>query len=252
MVQGRRPESDLPAEYVSPWHLLGRDLRAVLASLRLRLRELWRRNRQADLWRPGFWPDALAAWFWPLLLSLLLLALLLAALLPIGLPSRRAAPAGTPPSVPEAGAPEARELVKPPLEAEVGPQEEAKQDVAAPSSASPARAHPEQEPGGREQSEAPLPPPPPARDPLLVALEPDGPALLLLEARPLPALALLRLTVGPAYAQLPDGQRRQQALDWWSAGRSLGYEQLELRDRRGRLLARSALVGEGMVLLHPP
>jgi hypothetical protein len=32
--------------------------------------------------------------------------------------------------------------------------------------------------------------------------------------------------------------------------RSLGYERLELRDRRDRLLARSALVGEGMVLFE--
>lgn len=251
MTQGRRPEGDLPAEYVSPWHLLGRDLRAVLASLRLRLRELWRRNRQADLWRPGFWPDALAAWFWPLLLSLpLLAALLLAALLPLDLASRQAAPPAspsTPSSLPQALPPEPQEPLKPLIETEVQPQEGSKDDAAA--SPSPAGGAPRQEPAGREQREAP--PPPPEGDPLLVALEPEGPALLL-EARPLPAQGLLRLTVAPDFAQLPQDQRRQRALDWWSGARNLGYEQLELCDRPGRLLARSVLVGEGMVLFHPP
>jgi len=88
------------------------------------------------------------------------------------------------------------------------------------------------------------------RDPLLLALEPDGHPLLLIEARPLPALALLQLTLAPEFARLPAGRRRQRALEWWAAARSLGYERLELRDRRDRLLARSALVGEGMVLFE--
>ncbi|MFN7898220.1 MAG: hypothetical protein ACK5N0_00950 [Synechococcaceae cyanobacterium] len=76
-----RPESagrDLPALYVSPWRLLRQDLVAVLASLRLKLWEMGRRNASGELPRPGFWPNRLAAWFWPLLLTLgltLLLAL---------------------------------------------------------------------------------------------------------------------------------------------------------------------------------
>ncbi|MCP9828852.1 hypothetical protein KBZ19_10170 [Synechococcus sp. L2F] len=67
--------SQLPSLYTSPWSALGRDLIAVLASLRLKAQELWRRNRQADLIVPGFWPRALAPLFWPLLLLLALLGL---------------------------------------------------------------------------------------------------------------------------------------------------------------------------------
>ncbi len=67
--------SQLPALYTSPWSALGRDLNAVLASLRLKAQELWRRNRQADLSVPGFWPRALAPLFWPLLLLLAVLGL---------------------------------------------------------------------------------------------------------------------------------------------------------------------------------
>jgi hypothetical protein len=52
--------------------LLQRDLIAVLASLRLRIQELWRRNGEGDLSVPGFWPQALAPLFWPLLLALAL------------------------------------------------------------------------------------------------------------------------------------------------------------------------------------
>jgi hypothetical protein len=82
-----RPGAPLPAPYQDPFSRLAEDLRAVVASLRLRLRELWRRNRQGDLARPGFWPRDLAPLYWPLLLScgLLLLVLLpwqLARLLP--------------------------------------------------------------------------------------------------------------------------------------------------------------------------
>ena len=75
---------DLPAPYVSPWRLLRQDLVALLASLRLKLQELWRRNAYGDLPRPVFWPDRLAVAFWPLLVALML-ALLLAG---IGLGSR--------------------------------------------------------------------------------------------------------------------------------------------------------------------
>lgn len=71
----RRPEPpgrNLPAPYVSPWRLLRQDFLAVLASLRLKLQELWRLNAAGELPRPGFWPQPLAAWFMPLLLGLLL------------------------------------------------------------------------------------------------------------------------------------------------------------------------------------
>jgi hypothetical protein len=68
------PRSGLPAPYEDPWRRLAVDLRAVLASVGLRLRELWRRNGEGDLPRPGAWPASLAPLFWPLLLALVLLA----------------------------------------------------------------------------------------------------------------------------------------------------------------------------------
>lgn len=89
--------SQLPALYTSPWSALGRDLNAVLASLRLKAQELWRRNRQADLSVPGFWPRALAPLFWPLLLLLALLGL---AGVVVGL--RALGPRAVPPAVPVA------------------------------------------------------------------------------------------------------------------------------------------------------
>lgn len=72
-----RPGAPLPAPYQDPFSRLAEDLRAVVASLRLRLREFWRRNRQGDLARPGFWPRDLAPLYWPLLLSCGLLLLVL-------------------------------------------------------------------------------------------------------------------------------------------------------------------------------
>ena len=58
----------LPATYTNPWWTLLQSFQAVVADLRLRLKELWRRNREADLPTPRFWPRALAALFWPLVL----------------------------------------------------------------------------------------------------------------------------------------------------------------------------------------
>ena len=65
-----RDKGALPAPYQSPWEALRRDVPAALADLRLRGRELWRRNWEGDLSSPGFWPQDLAPLFWPLLLLL--------------------------------------------------------------------------------------------------------------------------------------------------------------------------------------
>ncbi|MFO8236789.1 MAG: hypothetical protein R6U00_00760, partial [Prochlorococcaceae cyanobacterium] len=73
------PGRDLPAPYQNPWMLLGRDLRALLATARLRGWELARRNRQGDLAVPAFWPRELRPWFWPLVFSLTLALLVLVA-----------------------------------------------------------------------------------------------------------------------------------------------------------------------------
>ena len=85
--------SDLPASYRNPWEALAEDLRAVVADVRLRLQEFWRRNGEGDLWRPAWWPRDLAPLFWPLVVGgavALVLALLsafvvmLLTLLPLG------------------------------------------------------------------------------------------------------------------------------------------------------------------------
>lgn len=67
--------SNLPAPYRNPWFALADDLRAALADLGLRVRELRRRNGDGSLWRPGWWPAGLAPLFWPLLLALTLAVL---------------------------------------------------------------------------------------------------------------------------------------------------------------------------------
>ena len=61
----------------------------------------------------------------------------------------------------------------------------------------------------------------------------------------------LVLQLDPAYGRRAPAERQRLALAWQQAGAALGLERLELRDGRGRLLGRDALVGEGLVLLEP-
>ncbi len=237
------PPSDLPAPYASPWGRLAQALRAVLASLRLKLRELWRRNGEGDLSVPGFWPQGLAPVFWPLLLvALLALLLALAGQVWRGL-SHRAAPAGG------AAAP----LVAPALPSPPAPP--------LPPSPEPAPALPTPAPSAPRSGPvaAPIPAtttnpePPPALelDPLLALLAEDDPEHLIASAHPEPAEGRLVLTMAPAYAGLAPASRGRWAERWQQRARGLGYERLELVDGQRRLLARGALVGSGMILLDP-
>ncbi|MCP9834530.1 MULTISPECIES: hypothetical protein [unclassified Cyanobium] len=229
------PASDLPAPYASPWGQLGGALRAVLASLRLKLRELWRRNREGDLSVPGFWPQGLAPLFWPLLLAALLTLTLALAGKAWGVLSHRA------PSPPPAARPAA------PL---LAPATEEAPTVSAPARVAPApvtaRAPiPEPEP-------APPPPPPPLElDPLLALLAQDDPEHLVASVHPEPSEGRLVLTMAPSYAALNEASRRRWAERWQQRALALGYEWLELVDGQQRLLARGALVGSGMILLDP-
>jgi len=52
--QDARDERSLPAPYQSPWEALRQDLPAAAADLRLRVQELWRRNREVIFPRPVF------------------------------------------------------------------------------------------------------------------------------------------------------------------------------------------------------
>ncbi len=238
------PGSDLlPAPYRNPWRLLVRDLAAVAASLRLKVREYWRRNNHGDLWVPAVWPGALAALFWPLLL---LLVLLLAVLLSRGLAGlARPAPAILAPAVAEppplqAPARKPEESRESPLES---PLESAEESLQPSAGEAPVQEEPVLEPPGGE------PLPPPAPDPLLVTLGGGQADPLLLAVAADPARSGLSLTTAPAFAVLSSSQRARQADRWRRLAEEQGYDQLELHDGQGRLQGRTALVGSGMILL---
>lgn len=234
MGSGLPPGTDLPAPYESPWRRLGSDLRDVVASLRLRLWELLRRNRQGDLWRPRPWPNALAPLFWPLVLGVLLLV-------PLAVGGRLAqhpAPDPLPPD-PVAPAPLGSAADEP------APEEPATEEPA------PAETLPVVPAPMAPASEAPDPPVP-QTPPLLSALADTPGADLLSDARDEPARALLVLQVGLAYGALPAPERAERVQAWWQRAQELGYERLELLGPGNGLLARSALVGGGLVLYEPP
>ncbi len=222
------PPSGLPAPYASPWGQLGDAARAVLATLRLKLRELWRRNREGDLSVPGFWPQGLAPLFWPLLLAALLaLALALAGQVGRGLSHRSLR---APAAEPSAAVP-------------VAPKQ-------SPPSAAPALEAPPPVAAQKPMPE-PEPPPPLELDPLLALLAQEDPDHLIASAHPAPAEGRLVLTMAPTYTGLGEASRRRWAERWQQRALALGYERLELVDGRQRLLARRALVGSGMILLDP-
>ena len=212
---------NLPAPYVSPWREFARNLRSMAADLRLRLQEVWRRNREGDLSVPGFWPQGLAPWFWPLLLMLLLGLMLL-------LPGRfTRSLAGNPPPDPRAV-----------------PSSEIP-------SAPPSLTAPPVEPPA--ESVAEKPPVVPSLDPLLeLLLGPDAPSQLLVSARPDGQALQLVLELSDRWSAVPQAMRKQLAEDWQQRSNELGYEQLRLVDAEDLLLGRSARVGVGMILYDIP
>ena len=212
---------NLPAPYVSPWREFARNLRSMAADLRLRLQEVWRRNREGDLSVPGFWPQGLAPWFWPLLLVLLLgLVLLLPGRFTRSLagnppPDPRAVPSSEIPSAPPS-------LTAPPVEPPA-------------------------------ESVAEKPPVVPSLDPLLeLLLGPDAPSQLLVSARPDGQALQLVLELSDRWSAVPLAMRKQLAEDWQQRSNELGYEQLRLVDAEDLLLGRSAMVGVGMILYDIP
>ena len=258
--QERGSSPDLPAPWQNPWGLLGRDLVAVWASLGLGLRELWRRNGEGNLWRPTFWPQVGAPLFWPLLAVALVLLFVLGGrpllagrhLPPIpslaggGLPgpqvegssvsdgSSRASDSVALPSPPEP-------LVPPP----VLPQP---MELEAPAAVLPERVPGETEPGVSAPPPAPLPPP----DPLLQELASEDPEGWIRATRAEPGASRLDLLVIDRFGSLAEPQRQALAEQWQRRAEGLGYEHLRLLDGQGRLLARRALVGSGMILLEIP
>ena len=216
----------LPVPWSSPWKQLrqdlARDLPAVGSASVLRLRELWRRNREGDLSVPGFWPQALSAWFWPLLLAVALSLLSLPLLL-----GRGPTPA---PAV----------VLEQPL-----PVEQQLQQAFEPTPPAP-QPLPAAEP---EVNPLPLPAEPlVSLDPLLALLEEGSTADLIASIHPLPDQGVLELTPSDGFAALSTSARQQQADHWLDLSRSIGYDNLQLVDATGKLVGRSAQVGEGMIL----
>ncbi len=216
----------LPVPWSSPWKQLrqdlARDLPAVGSASVLRLRELWRRNREGDLSVPGFWPQALSAWFWPLLLAVALSLLSLPLLLGRG-------PTPAPAVVLEQPLP-----VEQQLQQAFEPTPPAPQPLPA--------AEPEVDP-------LPLPAEPlVSLDPLLALLEEGSTADLIASIHPLPDQGVLELTPSDGFATLSTSARQQQADHWLDLSRSIGYDNLQLVDATGKLVGRSAQVGEGMIL----
>jgi hypothetical protein len=244
-----RPRStDLPATYQNPWGLLGQDLKAVVADLGLQLRALWRRNRAGELSVPAFWPRPLQALFWPLLLALLL------ALPWIGWRRLSHGPGSAAAPGPQRPLPPAELLQPAPPQAPQGSTARISLGVGAPPAADLGAAAPQAVspqaaamlPGEPAATAAPL-----ALDPLLQLLAEADPGPWIVSAHPEPALALLRLTLGPAFAELPAASRRQWVDRWCQKAQELGYERFELVDEQQRPLGRKALVGSGMILLDP-
>ena len=222
---------NLPAPYVSPWREFGRNLRALGADLGLRIRELWRRNREGDLSVPAFWPRDLAPLFWPLLL-VLLLALPAAGLR--WLLGSTAVPATA--SSPQQPAFEGARVTALPMDDAL-------------SSLADQTVSPASEPERQRELE---PPAPRALqlDPLLaLMIEGDSSADLLQAAEPdLQANRLLLRVTPSAWIGLTAAARKQQAETWLSTAEDLGYGALWLVDDQDRPLARSARVGDGMIL----
>ena len=218
----------LPVPWSSPWKQLrqdlARDLPAVGSASLLRLRELWRRNREGDLSVPGFWPQALSALFWPLLLALALSVLSLPLLLGRG---NKPAPAV---------------VVEQPLAVEQQLQQ----------AFEPPRPEPEPLPAVEPAVEPlPLPAEPlVSLDPLLALLDEGSTADLIASIHPLPDQGVLELTPSDGFASLSTSARQQQADHWLELSRSIGYDNLQLVDATGKLVGRSAQVGEGMILLN--
>ncbi|QNI58774.1 putative conserved membrane protein [Synechococcus sp. BIOS-U3-1] len=249
--QDARDERSLPAPYQSPWDALRQDLPAAAADLRLRVQELWRRNREGDLSTPGFWPQDLAPLFWPVLLVVLIL------LLALGVIQLRAAmnPAGADPvpaveRILTTPLPEARPLMSEPeiLPAAVDPEQTSQQT--SPQQESIQVTTPEPETFELPKSELPVL----QVDPLLKLLEQvdadrAAPAGLLMSARPVPAENAAVLVVDSGlWSEVPQALRRERAESWWATLQEQGYDAITLEDVNQHLLARPARVGGGMIM----
>ena len=285
-IGAEQPGTDLPAPYRSPWLALGGDLVAVAADLRLRCRELWRRNRSGELPYPKAWPRSLAASFWPLVL-VGSVALLGAGLWIGARPG--ASPAPVPPGVISRAAPRGAgsgleppgvdplAQAKPKLPGEIPGEIQGEALTPAPVPGSPGlqRKAAGDPPGPRASPSSGAPGSPPASGPQALqpppadgALALDAPPIdpnprdgwrqrpeavgFLLQVEGDPGASRIQLRLSDAFGQLQASEQQQRADLWLAWAHDWGYDQLELRDRRGALLGQDARVGGGMILGFSP
>ncbi len=234
--QKGEPSGNLPAPYVSPWQEFGRNLQAMAADLRLRVQELWRRNREGELLVPGFWPRDLAPSFWPLLLVLLVV-------LPIaGLRWWQAHASKDPQPEPvEVSRQSPLELPLPELIAAPQLMAEERSTVSDAVESDLALESLEKEEPLQPQL---------SFDPIFELFQdmaaPEG---LLRSAKPVPAQDRLLLEVSvDVWVQMPAGQRQALASSWLQSALELDYASLQVVNEQGDLLGRSARVGGGMIL----
>ena len=270
---------NLPAPYVSPWRELGRNLRAALADLRLRLQRLWRRNREGDLPVPDAWPQDLAPWFWPLLLAL---SLVLTAAL-VALVVQGTGLMGQKPQSPAQGA-DPVVLIDPipadgprssPTEADLldGGEDRIPSDVVLPLIPPETDAfavelvETEAETGTEAEAVAEESPDPPGiassvddahssverpADPLFQAMQSvAGSVDLVLETNAVVDLNRMVLIISSGqWTLLTKLERADLAAQWQDLVMDFGYGELRLVDQDDRPLGRSARVGEGMILFE--
>ena len=270
---------NLPAPYVSPWRELGRNLRAALADLRLRLQRLWRRNREGDLPVPDAWPQDLAPWFWPLLLAL---SLVLTAAL-VALVVKGTGLMGQKPQSPAQGA-DPVVLIDPipadgprssPTEADLldGGEDRIPSDVVLPLIPPETDAfavelvETEAETGTEAEAVAEESPDPPGiassvddahssverpADPLFQAMQSvAGSVDLVLETNAVVDLNRMVLIISSGqWTLLTKLERADLAAQWQDLVMDFGYGELRLVDQDDRPLGRSARVGEGMILFE--
>ena len=272
-----REERFLPAHYQSPWEALRRDLAAVVADLRLRAQETWRRNREGDLDVPAFWPRDLAPLFWPLVVSLALLlvgagvVVLAVRVIPqqqLLTPHREALSESPAPErpVPLSSSPtpdiaKTSTVETTPVDEAAPARPKAPPPFAAPSvpaaqSTTPSAADVQ---ATDQPLAAPQPIPDPLPDPLLVTLQQaaestgvgvDAPKLVLAIARR-PERNGVKLTLAASWCDLKQSRRQELADQWLEQSQAAGYDELLLQSEQGKRWGRSARVGQGMVIPEP-
>ena len=220
-----------------------------MADIGLRIRELSRRNREGDLSVPAFWPRSWAPLFWPLLL-VLVLAYPIVGLRWLSL--SRSVPAPAEEISPDPSASLSLSLQdnvadEPAISGLPEATLESDRDVAEPFS----------DIGSSSEQPIPsrtAPPAPPTLqiDPLLdLMINGDTPNNLLDSAEPDLRANRLVLRVSPSgWRALSADSRQQQAETWQSIAEDLGYGALMLVDDEDRSLARSARVGDGIILFE--